>query len=142
MTSHKNDPKLPPPPTSVTLKRLFYWQVSTKCHTIQHPPPPYLRDIIYEWSLILIKADQGKLYFSLVLRSTEQEPSIDDCLLQHLLIEKVQANIRHMHMLIKMCKNFTRTINEMYCLVTLKVSGTECIHRFVHISKIKVSTTY
>ena len=32
----------PPPPPSVTLKWLFYLQVSTECHTIQHPPSPLI----------------------------------------------------------------------------------------------------
>ena len=46
MMSRKIDP-------SVTLKWLFYWQLSTECQTIQYPPSPspYLRDVIYEWSL-------------------------------------------------------------------------------------------
>ena len=44
-------PKIDPPPPSVTFKWLFHGLLSTECHKIQYPPPPYLRDVIYEWSL-------------------------------------------------------------------------------------------
>ena len=33
------DPKLTPPPPSVTLKWLFYLHLHTECHKITYPPP-------------------------------------------------------------------------------------------------------
>ena len=44
MTSHKFDPKLTPPPPSVTFKLLFYLQLYTEGHTIEAPAtlPLYL----------------------------------------------------------------------------------------------------
>ena len=52
MTSRKFDPKFTPPTSPLfCIKWLFHWQLSTKCHTILYPPPPYLRDVIYKWFL-------------------------------------------------------------------------------------------
>ena len=40
MTSHNFDPKLTHPPTSVTLKWVFYLHHHTACHKYTQPPPP------------------------------------------------------------------------------------------------------
>ena len=41
-----------PTSPSVTLKCQFYSNAYTYCHKITKPPSPYLRDVIYECSLI------------------------------------------------------------------------------------------
>ena len=55
-------PKIDPPSPSVTLKWLFHWQLSTACHIIQYPPLPYLRDVIYEWSLTKVVGKTSSMF--------------------------------------------------------------------------------
>ena len=53
MRSRNYDPKTNPPPPPVTLKWVFYLHLHAECHKITYPLSPYLRDVIYEWSLLM-----------------------------------------------------------------------------------------
>ena len=78
MMSRNFDPKLTPPHPSVMLKWVFYLHLHTECHKITYPPPPYLRDVIYEWSLTWMSLVEVWTIFDLTNRGSRRDGCLEE----------------------------------------------------------------